>query len=461
MRLARLELKDVGPFEDAVFEVPEPKGPGELVLFEGPNGSGKTTIMQAIACALGGRPRTWGEESGLGSPRDEITRRCRPANPAWFVPVETTANDREDLTIRSPASPPPLPDWSEAPAARIRSYEALSRASGPITLDWAAFAFQGHQPTPVVATRGPNDITVPPLRGALSFGASEPASAYFGQFLTNVEFDRIKAALYAQESPPSEERDKMARIAEARRDSLRRFETVFSRTIERTLRIDFPFGQHSPGITIDGERIPIDLLGEGLRSTIAWLADLMVRLERITWADTSRSPLEQDFWLILDEIDESLHPTMQARILPAIRELFPNARVYATTHSPFVVASVGEGTIFAIRPDKDHKVRGVVEPRALEHGQSLEFVTSAIFQAPHGFVDEPTREALEAHDRDVQSIARKAPIDWPAFLARRRWLMSLNEEVSTVVALQEVRVRAEIQQHIRAQAEAAGGEAGA
>src|SRR4051794_14053055 len=61
MRLARLELKDIGPFEDVVFEIPEPKGPGELVLFEGPNGSGKTTIMQAIATVAGQFPDLEGD----------------------------------------------------------------------------------------------------------------------------------------------------------------------------------------------------------------------------------------------------------------------------------------------------------------------------------------------------------------------------------------------------------------
>ncbi|HVK66055.1 MAG TPA: ATP-binding protein, partial [Polyangium sp.] len=53
MRVARLELSGIGPFEDAVFEVPEPPAgsSGELVFFEGPNGCGKTTIAQAIALA--------------------------------------------------------------------------------------------------------------------------------------------------------------------------------------------------------------------------------------------------------------------------------------------------------------------------------------------------------------------------------------------------------------------------
>jgi hypothetical protein len=115
-----------------------------------------------------------------------------------------------------------------------------------------------------------------------------------------------------------------------------------------------------------------------------------------------------------------------------------------TTHSPFVVASVGSGTVFAIRPDQDRLVRGVVEPRALEPGQSLEWVVTEIFQAHAGFVDQTTRDQLAEHDRDVRRAQRKAVIDWTVFLARRAQLMQLNDEVRTVVALQEAPLRGEI-----------------
>ncbi|MFT3774556.1 MAG: AAA family ATPase [Minicystis sp.] len=446
MRLARLELKDVGPFEDAVFEIPEPKGPGELVLFEGPNGSGKTTIVQAIACALDVGPRAG--TNIQGSPWKEFSRRCRNESTLAF-----DSDERGGLSVLSVTESTPQQGWTNHASAQLLQTSVHLANSTKGSASWAAFAYRGHQPTPMVQTRGPADIAAPPMLGALSFGAHGPASAYFGQLLTNIEFDRIKAALYAQETAPSEKRDEMARIAHERRESLRRFETVFSRVLDRVFRIEFPFGKHSPGIAIDGEQVPLDLLGEGMRSTISWLADLMVRLERIPWSDTSRSPLEQEFWLILDEIDESLHPTMQARVLPAVRELFPNARIYATTHSPFVVASIGEGTIFAIRPDKDHKVRGQVEARALERGQSLELVTTDIFQAPSGFVDQWTRDALDVHKRDVRRFQRTGSIDWDAFLARRAELMKLNDEVRTVVAMQEVPIRTEIDRRMLAREE--------
>jgi hypothetical protein len=152
---------------------------------------------------------------------------------------------------------------------------------------------------------------------------------------------------------------------------------------------------------------------------------------------------------------------MQAHLYPALRELFPNARIYASTHSPFVVASAGEGVVFPIRPDKDHKVRGKVEPVTLEPGQTLEWVTAEIFGAATGFVDRKTRDMLEEHRKDIRRFQRTGKMDWDAFFERRRELMNLNEEVRVAVAMDEVRARKEIDDRMLAQAEAHGQGAGA
>ena len=110
---------------------------------------------------------------------------------------------------------------------------------------------------------------------------------------------------------------------------------------------------------------------------------------------------------------------------------------------------MGEGVVFPIRPDRDHKVRGEVKARALQPGQSLELVTDDIFQARYGFVDQPTRDDLDAHDRDVRDLERKKEIDWDAFMARRERLAQLNEEVRAVVAMQEVRVQKDVLGRLR------------
>ena len=44
--------------------------------------------------------------------------------------------------------------------------------------------------------------------------------------------------------------------------------------------------------------------------------------------------------LLIDEIENHLHPTWQRRVIPALLEHFPGLQIFATTHSPFVVAGL-------------------------------------------------------------------------------------------------------------------------
>jgi energy-coupling factor transporter ATP-binding protein EcfA2 len=460
MRVSKLELPGIGPFEGAVFEIPEPaKGTGELVLFEGPNGCGKTTIVQAIACAAEPDP-SFGAESVLRPPLDELVSRMHGEK--RLPQTVTLEASGEILSVHDPR---PWTKWFPVEGAKtaagklIWDYDRSARGQD-VALAWAAFTYQGHQLTPVIATKGPAEIDSPALRGALSFGTVEPASGYFGQFLVNLDQEVAKAFREARrDRVPTERREEFDRLAASRQHVLDEMFRALSAALRRNVTFDVPVGEHAPTIFVDGEAIPLGLLGEGMRSTFAWLGDLLVRLHRIQWVDASRSPLEQDFWLILDEIDESLHPNMQAHIYPALRQLFPNARIYATTHSPFVVASVGEGVVFPIRPGRDHKVRGQVKARPLQPGESLELVTTDVFDAPAGFVDKQTREDIRAHDRDIQTLRKKKEIDWDAFMTRRDRLMALNEEVVTLVAMQEVPVKQEVVRRMRERIAAKEGEA--
>jgi energy-coupling factor transporter ATP-binding protein EcfA2 len=450
MRVARLELTGVGPFEGAVFEIPEPPAgtSGELVFFEGPNGCGKTTLLQTMAVAASGQ---WGigAQGWAEAPREELQRRCRNSSE---LRVHIAPDSGFTASILYPGVSLPRDPVSEV----LARYESAV-GDGRTPLGWVALTYAPAHPSASLVTPGPKDISEPPLRGALAFGARPVGSRDFGQLLTNLESERVRAAQYAQEqSAPDDERDKLIQTAAARRESIVRFERVLSRVLDRSVKLSFPFGQQSPKVTLDGEEIAIDLLGEGLRTTFSWLADLLVRLERVVWVDTARSPLDQEFWLILDEVELSLHPNMQAHVYPALRELFPNARIYATTHSPFVIASAGEGVVFRIRPGRDHKVRGEVKARPLQPGESLELVTDEVFGAPSGFVDRQTREDIRAHDRDTQALRAKREIDWSAFLERRDRLMKLNEEVWTLVAMQEAPVRQEVHRRLRERAEAKG-----
>ncbi len=437
MRVARIELKEIGPFEDAVIEIPAPaEGQrGELVIFEGPNGSGKTTIAEMIACAA--LKLDWRmTSSGIAPPVSSLHQRRRSDDSAFSVLVAD--GDRTSPAFVSAPEP--------QGAAWPGSFGVIGNA---FKFQEVAFAYRGHLQTPNLSTSGPAEISAHPLVGALSFGRIDRASAHFGQLLTNIKHDQAMAFLEAhRDGLARDQKDVLTRLAASKQRIIETIARALSVALLREVTIEFQLGQQEPVISLDGETIPFDLLGEGMRSTFAWLSDLLVRLHRISWANPEISPLEQDFWLILDEIDESLHPTMQMRILPALRRLFPNARMYVTTHSPFVVASAAEGYVFSITPDARHRVSGTIEPRRLEPGQSLEWVVEEIFGAETGFIDPWTRDALRAHRADITRLRRKEDLGgegWRVFLERRAKLLRLNEQVQTVVAMQEVPVQSVVE----------------
>ena len=64
--------------------------------------------------------------------------------------------------------------------------------------------------------------------------------------------------------------------------------------------------------------------------------------------------------LIVDEIDVHLHPSWQRRIIPALTKNFPNLQIFCSTHSPLMLAGLGEGQVQLLNRDADGKV--VVSP---------------------------------------------------------------------------------------------------
>lgn len=63
-----------------------------------------------------------------------------------------------------------------------------------------------------------------------------------------------------------------------------------------------------------------------------------------------------NYTVIIDEIENHLHPTMQRRILPDLLNAFPTARFIISTHSPLVVGSVQNSNIYALTYNDQNKI---------------------------------------------------------------------------------------------------------
>lgn len=106
--------------------------------------------------------------------------------------------------------------------------------------------------------------------------------------------------------------------------------------------------------------------------------------------------------LLIDEIENHLHPKWQKKILGIIRRTFPNLQIILTTHSPFVVSSIEGARVYTCVSKGDHSVIED-ETDKYTHLPVEEILASDVF-AVSSFNDEITdlmkkrKEKIEAGD---------------------------------------------------------------
>ena len=77
----------------------------------------------------------------------------------------------------------------------------------------------------------------------------------------------------------------------------------------------------------------------------------------ITWQIYMYSTEEDEsFTVIIDEVENHLHPSMQRQILGDLLEAFPTIRFIVSTHSPLIVGSVRDAKVYALIYNENKKV---------------------------------------------------------------------------------------------------------
>jgi hypothetical protein len=164
----------------------------------------------------------------------------------------------------------------------------------------------------------------------------------------------------------------------------RRLEAFFD--VLRTLNpgVPFSFSGVDPDTfqveleTSDGT-IGLGMLSQGMTDVIGWAGVLLQRLYEINPA--APRPQEHPALVLVDELDAHLHPEWQRKVLPALRNAFPNIQLIATTHSPLVAGSAEPGELIHLRRDEN----GVRAERLIEDfggWRSDQILTSRAFDLP-------------------------------------------------------------------------------
>jgi len=94
----------------------------------------------------------------------------------------------------------------------------------------------------------------------------------------------------------------------------------------------------------DGRSLDFSRLSDGHTAVLNMLAEIMLHIEALR--EKNPKNVNPQGIVVIDEIESHLHLSLQAKILPVLTEMFPTLQFIVATHSPVVIASIENATVY-------------------------------------------------------------------------------------------------------------------
>lgn len=320
-KIKSISVNNIGVFENfnLEFKTKANQNKAEIHIITGENGSGKTTLLMLLA--------------GMLSPQNsnpQLLSRLRFKNENSNYKL--TFSDNQDVkhsylngTLYSEGIPYFLTEYWNS----IHNFSFS-------TFDFAVFAYSGYRQIEGSLISGINEIQNSPFENILSFKNSVNPHLLL-QWIANMK--AYEALAFLKDNKEKSQKYKT---------TLNKIESVISDIIGKQVKFELNENPFSVTLIVDNQPLTFDNLPDGLKSVVSWIADLLMRMDRIKWKD-DLDVFDRNFVLFLDEIEVHLHPAWQRKVLPVIQKLFKNAQIFVSTHSPFVVGSVDDAWIYKLK----------------------------------------------------------------------------------------------------------------
>ena len=347
MYISKVTLKNIRGFADLQFDLTRDDGTyAGWTVFTGDNGSGKTSLLKAIAVGLIGK---------------DTARALQPSFHRW---IRDGADDEASIQLEIVRSPtddgpvdsgrPPSPQFpakialkngskepalqATIPAGKPRNYSTPERtiwssdAKGWFSCGYGPFRrVFGASPEAVRQMVGPTtERFVTMFQEAASLAEAD-------QWLRNLKYKELenKAA----------ERDQLALLMEILRDDLMPNQITVDRVDSDRLWLK----------DRNGVQLAWGEMSDGYRAALALLTDIVRHLINTYGpADlTERRPdgklcIKRSGVVLIDEIDAHLHPEWQRQVGFWLKQHFPNIQFLVTTHSPIICQAADTNGLFVL-----------------------------------------------------------------------------------------------------------------
>jgi predicted ATPase len=362
LRIRRLMLTEVGVFKHLNLSFPEcpVKDKAEIHIFTGENGTGKTTLLEAMT-AIELRFRQYNKHRTIAKMSQQSSIDIGFQGASFII-------SKPNLRFHFNRAFRPISMEKKNPVVmRLRDFFVEEELRETPELFYGFFAYNGFRRFQNDSNGSSDLVPTNPLDEAIHFEKNEPQTNLFEWIKDN----KTRAALAFQSGNIPSSKKYLAQIEKV--------ELAVGEIIDR--KIQFVINERSLQVRVllDDQPIALESLPDGYQSIISWLADLVFRLDDL--------PQEgrENFTLFLDEIDVHLHPKAQRRILPVIQKLFPKAQIFLTTHSPFIIGSVDDAWVYKFKLDEDGNSVLDGEPRLSEDAQSYRSILEEVFDIREQF----------------------------------------------------------------------------
>jgi predicted ATP-binding protein involved in virulence len=371
-RIKSLEVAHIGAFEKLQIEFKEKIEPNkaEIHIFTGKNGTGKTTLLEMLVEPLNqyfNNLNTKVHFKDIKETKLSVNYTIEEIQNAQIV-MQHIENAMANFVINSNKI-----DFHFNPHSLIYKEFILKKDSlnSFVSFDFAFFAYSGYRRINHVKLGAIQELTENPFDGCLDFNNSLNPQLLL-QWLANTI---TKKALAFSKN----DLEAVTKYA----DTIHRIENAVSEITGQKIEFDLLDNPLSVGITVDGLKLNFNLLPDGMKSIVSWIADLLMRMDRIPWS-SNINVFDRNFILFLDEIEVHLHPEWQRKILPVVQKLFTNAQIFISTHSPFVVGSVDGAWIYKFKKEGQYSVLDG-EPILSEDGKSFQYILEETFDIKEQF----------------------------------------------------------------------------
>ena len=177
----------------------------------------------------------------------------------------------------------------------------------------------------------PKNPTKPTLKD--KWGIKQTSTEEFLKFLADL---KIQEALARNE--------KLEKDANQIREWFVNFERLLGEIFQdKDLQLHFNYKDYSFKILTKGKEFKFTELSDGFAAVLDIIVDLILKMQH---KNQLTRAYECEGIVLVDEIETHLHLELQKVIMPLLTEIFPNIQFIVTTHSPFVLSSLSNAVAF-------------------------------------------------------------------------------------------------------------------